>query len=329
MKTNKELKKEQIRKDFGELQVIKFNEIIEAHHDKKMTITEYRLIFTALAKLTPDMKVLDTISFTVEEFCSIFDIKKNCAYGRINKVSDDILSRVIHIERKKNNGKRNWIKFQWLTYMELKDGNIYIEFNEKLKPYLLNQQENRGYTKYLFTNLFNIKSKYSIRLYELLKQYHIIGNRTILFEKLIKLIGYSGKNCVYKYFKRDTLLPILKEINNNTDLEIIFEEIKEDHKVIKLKFIFSTEDNSLIEFKKLPKTKLADYIISQYRQKTGLKFGKTHLLLIHRIILLDVIYRLDNGNFKNIVEPKNFMHWLINNTKEKYNLELLEDCKDF
>ena len=57
-----------------------------------------------------------------------------------------------------------------------------MKFSPVLEPYLLNLKET--YTKYRLGYVIHFKSEYSFRLYEIMKQYEKIGERTVPIEEL-------------------------------------------------------------------------------------------------------------------------------------------------
>lgn len=60
-----------------------------------------------------------------------------------------------------------------------------MKFSPVLEPYLLGLKET--YTKYRLGYVIHFKSEYSFRMYELMKQYEPIGERTITIEEMKEL----------------------------------------------------------------------------------------------------------------------------------------------
>ena len=118
--------------------------------------------------------------------------------------------------------------------MKYKNGNLKLKINRELKPFYLSLD---WYTKYQLKNIMQFKSTYSFRLYELLKQYENIGNRLITIDNLRIVLDIDKKYYPkYANLKQKVVNVVLKEINNNTDLHIEIEELKEVRKVIAIKF---------------------------------------------------------------------------------------------
>ncbi len=120
-----------------------------------------------------------------------------------------------------------------------KDGKIELEFSPKLKPYLLQLKEN--FTKYQLENILSLSSFYAIRIYELCKQYETIKTRIFTVEDLKRILNIKEKYKLYGDFKRKVLEIAEREINEKTDINISFEEIKTGRKVTSIKFIIKSK----------------------------------------------------------------------------------------
>ena len=136
----------------------------------------------------------------------------------------------------------------WFTYLRYESGVIEYKFESLLKPYLLNLKDN--FTSYQLKNILSLKSAYSIRMYELLNQYKVIGRRTIEIEELRNLLnipqGYLNKDIV-KLIKNT-----LKELTIKTDLTFDFEIIKDRRKFKSFEFTIqhNKKENLLSECNK-------------------------------------------------------------------------------
>jgi plasmid replication initiation protein len=132
------------------------------------------------------------------------------------------------------------------------DDPTYIDFyvNPELKPYILNLTNN--FTSYYFENIARLKSIYSIRMYELLKQYQNkkdfhgwwFVELSILKERLdISEAQYSR----YNDFKRKVIILAQKELEEKTDIKFDFEEHKIGRKIEKIKFIIQPNNKNIIK----------------------------------------------------------------------------------
>ena len=131
--------------------------------------------------------------------------------------------------------KEKGFKFSALFYDINTDENGLIEFevNPNLKPYLLNITNN--FTSYDRHKISHLKSFYSIRLYELLKQYQDKtggGWWKVTLEKLKEILKISEKQYkLYGHLKDKVILVAQRELKEKTDIKFHFEEQKIGKKV--------------------------------------------------------------------------------------------------
>ena len=144
--------------------------------------------------------------------------------------------------------------------------NAYIDvsFHPKMKPYLLKLQER--YTTYDVRNILKLPSSYSIRIYELLKQYQKIGHRTFLITELKDIIGVReeilvrGKKTVIKdtyerfgNFRQRVLDKAQKDLEAHTDIRFDYEPIKKGRSYYKIKFTIHKNEPERIAIERAQK----------------------------------------------------------------------------
>jgi plasmid replication initiation protein len=136
------------------------------------------------------------------------------------------------------------------------DGLIHFEVNPKLKPYLLNISNN--FTSYHLDKISHLKSAYSIRIYELLKQYQKGGWWKVTLVKLKELLKVEKNKSYNRYsnFKQKVILTAQKEIEQKTDIKFQFEEQKTGRKVEVITFYILPNSNieEIIKDNQLPKS---------------------------------------------------------------------------
>jgi plasmid replication initiation protein len=134
-------------------------------------------------------------------------------------------------------GGEQYLKTHWVQSAQytVSGGYVDVTFDPKLKPFFLHLKEK--FTTYKLNNVTQLRSAYSIRIYELLKQYQGIGKRTITIEALRNMLGIELKEYErYNDFKRYVLQVAHKEINEKTDILFEYREIKLSRKVNELEF---------------------------------------------------------------------------------------------
>ena len=104
-------------------------------------------------------------------------------------------------------------------------------------PYLAQVKER--FVLYNLKEIANFGSLYTTRLYELIQEFKETGWMLKSVEQLRETFAV-GKNKfkLYGHFKKNTFAHACQEINDNYDIGLRFEELKEGRKVVAVKFFF-------------------------------------------------------------------------------------------
>lgn len=227
-----------------DIQVVKANSIIEAKY--KLTQIEQKLILIIASMIHQEDDNLKFYRMNAKDLLRVLDIDKSkygSAYEKLKQAIFRIRKRGLAI-LKPDGG---YLVINWVASAEYypKEGIIEFEFSSKLKPYLL--QLKKSFTAYRLKNVVQLKSSYSIRIYELLKQYEKIGRRKFELEDLQGKLGVvvwddENKNIIerkypkYNDFKRKVIEVALKELPEKSDIAFDYREIKTGRKVTSLEF---------------------------------------------------------------------------------------------
>lgn len=156
----------------------------------------------------------------------------NHIYGDLKKTTKSLTEKSITFYDKEN--KKNYSHVSWLASATYVNGILELEFSEKLKPYLLDVKGN--FSKFSIGEFVKFKGMYSIRLYQMFKQYEKIGYRYYTVEEFRKVLGLDDKYPRYSNLKNKVIAPALTEINKFSNLRIEIDEKKEGKKVVGLYF---------------------------------------------------------------------------------------------
>lgn len=208
--------------------VVQANHIIEARY--KLSLEEQRLIKILISMIDEGDKDTKTYLIKASDVAEMLGITDDHIYYTIKQVTAKLLKQVLFI--KKDGGE---LQVSWLSSVEyLKGGMIELEISQKLRPYLLQLKEH--FTQYQIRQIARLKSGFSIRIYELCKCNEFKGGFNIKLDDLKKMFMLETKYKLYGDFKRYVLITARDEINETTDIEIEFQEVKEGKKVDSIKF---------------------------------------------------------------------------------------------
>jgi plasmid replication initiation protein len=220
--------------------VTKSNKLIEANY--KLGVVEQKIILCLASNIHPTDSDFQTYTLPVKEFTNLLGLKGTPKYTELRKITKELMQKVFEVRINKK-----VIQVSWLSYVAYNEseGTIDIRFDPFLRPYLLELK--KEFTSYKLENVVKLKSSYAIRLYELLKQYERIQERTFLIKDLRKILGTENIYPAYGNFKQRVLISAQKELAQKTDISFQIEEIKQGRRVTKVKFIIQSANKKLDE----------------------------------------------------------------------------------
>ncbi len=237
--------------------IVKSNKLIESRYS--LNLNEQKVILYAVSKIDKTKSKFNILEIESREFMQLLNTSV-FRYTEIKELVTGLMSKQVRIETEERDLVANWVSS--IDYIK-NTGIIEIEFSEKLIPYLLQLQER--FTRYELKNILYLKNKHSIRIYELLKQYQTIGERTFTLEELKEILMLDEKYTEFKNFNRFILKQTTDEINEHTDLNVTYKKLTRGRKVTGIKFtIDSKNDDSYIKY--LDK----NYDIKEFKLQSGL-----------------------------------------------------------
>ena len=215
-----------------EYKVVKSNRIIQKSR-YELSTQEQKIILYLITKIKPGDTEFNLYEFKIVEFCKVCGIDKGNGknYIDLKRTIKELADKSIWITL--DNGTETLIRWIERPFIDRKSGTIKIKLDEFMRPYLLQLKE--CFTSYDLYFTLAMKSKYSIRIYELLKSYEYLSGCTIELEELKKFIN-AEKYTTYKDFRVNVLDVSLNEINEYGDIDVTYEVEKQGRKVHKIIF---------------------------------------------------------------------------------------------
>ena len=220
--------------------VVKDNSLIDASFN--LSLVEQRLMLLAiveareLPKLTPETP----IEVKATAYREQYKTDKSEAYKQLADASKQLFNRQFsYIDRYADTDAitvSRWVNE--VTYVHDK-GMVVMYLNRNVISMISRLYEN--FTQYYLEQVSDFKSKYSIRLYELLIKYKELGSsKKYTIDELRSLLGVE--NTEYKtmsLFKVNVLDKAVKEINTKTDIQIKYDQFKEGRAISHIIFKLS------------------------------------------------------------------------------------------
>ena len=214
--------------------IFQHNNLIEARYS--LTLQEKRLILWLISKIQPDEEDFKKHELAVQEFMNLLELTGKANYKELQKVTLGLMKKGLVIKRP---DERTLTQVNWINYAHYEEGTgrIQLAFSDAMKPFLLHLKSQ--FTAIEVTDLMQFKSIHAIRIYELLKQYQDIGERTLTIDEIKECCGVKDKLNKYDHFEKKLILIAQREINEKSDIHIEFERIKPSRKIVGIKLIIS------------------------------------------------------------------------------------------
>lgn len=220
--------------------LVRKNSLITAKFD--LTALQYKLILYSIHK----MQLTNKTFITVDEFRK--DILATSSKNYKNLLIDtaeQLISKGLLINTKEGNITR-WKRFNWLSMYDIiyeQQGKrevfrgCVVKIDDELMPFLNGLRAD--FTIVYLTEAFNLKSFYSMRLFELILRFKDLGKCEFSVQHYKELMGIDKKEYIdYKVLKRSVIKKSIDEINKLKSVYIDLEEIKDGRSVKKLAFKF-------------------------------------------------------------------------------------------
>ena len=288
-------------------------------------LSEYRMILFALSKVSVQQNNL-TVKLNLKEFCEILGINPDGAYTAFKRTIKLLTSKTILLESDSSTKESpDFSVYPWFSKSHYSRGEISLEFNHHLAKYIFDLTEN--YTKYFLDNAFKLSGFYSVRLYEICKQYQFIGVVKFEWEEFRKIIGATQKAYKAKREFRKKINEGITEINQNTDVNVEFEELKKGRSET---YIILKIGKGKVQKNNMSKEKIINAIQTEIFDLTGCFFKAKFMNSRHRVVLLAVLHKIKETNFNFVItSPESFFERMIKDTEALYDQNFLIKIKDF
>lgn len=195
----------------------------------KLTTSEIKFILCALTQIKKEDIEFKEYEIKVSELEAKLQAEQN--ETRLKQFAKKIMSKPLEVPT-----DDGWIVANWFADVEYIRGQakFKVSFSKKLKPYLLDLQER--FVHYNLKYILPLTSSYSIRIYQMLKEYEKLQIRYIDVEELQELLQVPKSLKTYANFKNKVLKIAEKELKEHCDIFFKLEEEKTGKKVTRLIF---------------------------------------------------------------------------------------------
>ena len=213
--------------------VVKHNDLIQKSR-YYLSAQEQKIIIYIISKVKPNDEDFNLYEFQISDFCKVcgLDYDNGANYQYIKKTLKDLRDKSIWVTLADGSEET----LGWINRVRInkRSGVVLIKLDEMMKPYLV--QLKKTFTVYSIYFVLAMKSKYSIRLYEILKSYQNLGQYEVEIEQLKMLLNAEAYDD-FKDFRVKVLGIAMREINDYSDILASYELEKKGRKFHKIKFL--------------------------------------------------------------------------------------------
>lgn len=307
--------------------VTKSNKLVTCGYD--LSLQEQKIILTLASMVQPHDTEFKQYEFRIKDFMNILGIKDKHTYKEVRKITKELKEKVFEIAE-----GTDMIQVSWLggVRYKTKEGIVLLRLDEDLKPYMLGLKE--LYTSYKLENVLKLKSKYSIRIYEILKSNLFKKTIDIDLDDFKNMVGAKDKAYdIYQNVKNRILVQAKKELETLTDISFNYEEIKTGRKVTSIKFIIrstkvkcintlpniTTSDEIVVDIDEKP-LNIIEKDIQEIMNITNNEFGEQTVMLFRE---------LSKGDMSLIQKVYDYMGTRnVNDNRTGYMRTLLTDFQE-
>lgn len=195
-----------------------------------LSTVETDLVMRMIAEIKNEDKDFHPYRFKVSELESKMGKKLN--RDSLKTMATELRKKNLTIDK----GKGSFLVTGWVSSFEYfaDRGEIELCFDPKLKPYLLELQGR--FAKADIRHIFQLSSEYAKRIYTIFKQWEQIGKYEIEVAEWQRILEVPKSLLIYNRFKEKIIEVAKEQINEKTDLDVNFKEIKTGRKVTHLEW---------------------------------------------------------------------------------------------
>jgi plasmid replication initiation protein len=188
------------------MRVIQSNFLVEARF--KLSLPELKLFLFMIKEIDINDKDFKTYRVYIKDFLEDSKSKHRDIYTKADNITDIFMKHLLRL--KEEDGSIG--KVCLMSYCNYKKGRGYIQyrFDKALKPHLLRLK--KQFTAYDIANIIHCKSTYSIRIYQLLKSFEGLKERTITVSELKNMLMIEDEYQRFYDFKKNVIDRACKEL---------------------------------------------------------------------------------------------------------------------
>lgn len=213
--------------------VTKANALIEASYS--LSLNEQRIILACAAQLDGRKPIPKDNKFvlTVDEYKSLWGGDIKTIYRDMEAAANKLYERDIKKIEKTKKTRMRWV---YMAEYQKGEGMVKLGFSPEITPYLT--MLHKRFTSYRLSDVAELGSAYSVRLFEMLAQFQETGLLRIKVDDFKERLQLEGKYGRFANLKARVINPATKELTEKTSVDVSWTPIKKGRNVETLEFKF-------------------------------------------------------------------------------------------
>lgn len=213
-----------------------------------LSLNELKLLRLAIMQIVKEQQDFQTYTVNIIDLAKMLDISRQYIYREADTITTHIMQEIVFVGSH-DDLKKPWKKFQWVSACKYESGTLTIRLNDELKPYLLGLS--KLYTQYVLSDIICLKSVYSIRLYELIRQsmmyQKVYADKTatvyLSIEDIRTATDTADKYEKFSMFRARVIDSAIKEIREKIGYNITYTVKKKSRSIIGFTFTIESAQN--------------------------------------------------------------------------------------
>ena len=204
-----------------------------------LSLSEHRIILLCLAKCNSWEKIPDNHEFiiSVDDIHNELGISKSSAYQDLTVAVNKLWDNYIQFDPNDPETKMRWLSAK--VHRSAKS-EISLYLTSEILPFI-SELKNR-FTRYDLKNVAKFKSAYSFRFYELMMSWQGKDQITVTVDWIREVFDLGDKYPAIADLKKNVLLPALNDINNTSNLNVTYKQLKKGNVITHFIFKYSVKD---------------------------------------------------------------------------------------
>ena len=201
------------------MKITKSNKLIEARYHLKLS--EQRIMLSSISLIEAKSIIFpDSVTVTAVDLIRIYGIDSAAAYRSLMEMDNFIDSGRNSITLKDTESLSHRCVWVSSTKYYKKEGRLVLSFSPEVKKYL--QGLKNQFTSYDLKSMAQLKTGYSIRLYELIIRFLKTSRRSVTVQELKDILKIPKDTYkVFSDFKKRVIVPSVKELNARSNINIV------------------------------------------------------------------------------------------------------------